>query len=170
MVVQTAGKIDTIAMKNVNVLWSDVPGYENLYEVSSKGDVRRKGKLKPLKSVTTSGGYQQVTLSRNNIRVSRFIHRLVASAFNEGDNTLTVNHIDGNKQNNDCTNLEWITKAENTALIWNTTQRTRKISLSLYPVIQQLRAEGLTQVALAKKFNCSRSMIRFICKAKPLSV
>ena len=109
--------IDTDTMKDANVIWSDVPDYEDLYEVSNQGDVRRKGKTKCLKPVTTSGGYQQVTLSRNNIRVSRFIHRLVATAFVDGDTSLSVNHIDGNKQNNCFKNLEWITKAENTALV-----------------------------------------------------
>ena len=162
--------IDTDTMKDANVIWSDVPDYEDLYEVSNQGDVRRKGKTKCLKPVTTSGGYQQVTLSRNNIRVSRFIHRLVATAFVDGDTSLSVNHIDGNKQNNCFKNLEWITKAENTALIWHTPQRTRKISLELYPIIQQLRSEGLTQVQLAEQFNCSRTMIRFICSKKLLPV
>lgn len=162
--------IDTDIMKNANVIWSDVPDYEDLYEVSNQGEVRRKGKTKCLKPVITTCGYQQVTLSRNNIRVSRLIHRLVAIVFVNGDISLSVNHIDGNKQNNCFKNLEWITKAENTALIWHTAQRTRKISLDLYPIIQQLRSEGLTQVQLAQQFNCSRSMIRFICSKKPLPV
>ena len=158
---------DTDTMKNASVIWSDIPEYKDLYEVSNKGEVRRKGKTKCLKPVVTSGGYQQVTLSRNNKRVSKFVHRLVAISFVDGDTSLSVNHIDGNKQNNCFENLEWITKAENTALIWNTIQRTRKISLDLYPVIQQLRSEGVTQVELASQFNCSRSMIRFICSKKP---
>jgi hypothetical protein len=160
----------TDIMKNANVIWSDVPDYEDLYEVSNQGHVRRKGKTKCLKPVITSCGYQQVTLSKNNIRVSRLIHRLVAAVFVDGDTSLSVNHIDGNKQNNCFNNLEWITKAENTALIWHTPQRTRKISLELYPVIQELRSQGLTQVKLAERFNCSRSMIRFICSKKPLPV
>ena len=122
---------DTDIMKNANVIWSDVPDYEDLYEVSNQGEVRRKGKTKCLKPATTSGGYQQVTLSRDNIRVSKLIHRLVATAFVDGDTSLSVNHKDGNKQNNCFKNLEWITKAENTALIWHTPQRTRKISLDL---------------------------------------
>ena len=162
--------IDIGIMKNANVIWSNVPDYEDLYEVSNQGEVRRKGKTKCLKPVITTQGYQQVTLSKNNIRVSRFIHRLVAIAFVNGDTSLSVNHIDGNKQNNFFKNLEWITKAENTALIWHTPQRARKISLELYPIIQQLRSEGLTQVQLAQQFNCSRSMIRFICSKKPLPV
>ena len=86
---------DTDTMKNASVIWSDIPEYKDLYEVSNKGEVRRKGKTKCLKPVVTSGGYQQVTLSRNNKRVSKFVHRLVAISFVDGDTSLSVNHIDG---------------------------------------------------------------------------
>lgn len=43
------------------------------------------------------------------------IHRLVAMAFNPVPNmdTLEVNHIDGNKDNNHISNLEWVTHYDN---------------------------------------------------------
>jgi HNH endonuclease len=43
-----------------------------------------------------------------------FVHRLVAMHYVDGyEEGLQVNHIDGNKQNNHFTNLEWVTGAEN---------------------------------------------------------
>ena len=48
------------------------------------------------------------------IKKRYFIHRLVAIHFCEGySEELVVNHIDGNKNNNKATNLEWVTRSEN---------------------------------------------------------
>jgi len=97
--------------------WREIEN-EN-YEVSNLGRVRSLDKLvngyggkklkkgKVLKSSLGSSGYLLVNLS-----VSKNIHRLVAEAFVKGDVNLTVNHIDGNKLNNNYSNLEWITHRE----------------------------------------------------------
>lgn len=54
------------------------------------------------------GGYEQVSLSINN-EVKRFkVHRLVAQLFIPNPEELPqVNHKDGNKRNNNVSNLEW---------------------------------------------------------------
>lgn len=105
--------------------WRDVPGYEGIYEVSYLGEVRS------YKDVSNSKhkNWEQVTLEekidlknrtcsvhlyKDGELKSHYIHRLVASAFLP--NPLLkeeVNHIDGNRLNNELSNLEWTTKKEN---------------------------------------------------------
>ena len=60
-------------------------------------------------------GYYYIDLTLNTTRKRFYVHRLVAKCFI--DNTLNkpcVNHIDGNKLNNNVNNLEWVTYKENT--------------------------------------------------------
>lgn len=50
--------------------WKDIDGYEGYYEISNRGEVRKKNKKKPLIRVLNQNGYYQVTLSKKNIRKS----------------------------------------------------------------------------------------------------
>lgn len=59
-------------------------------------------------------GYRRVALSQNNKRTNYPVHRLVAEAFIPNpDEKPFVNHIDGNKRNNEVQNLQWCTASEN---------------------------------------------------------
>lgn len=94
-------------------IWRDIKGYEGKYQVSSWGRVRgANGILTPYK---TSKGYLKVGLC-NGGRCSdkKRVHRLVAAAFIPNPYGLPqVNHLDGNKENNSVTNLEWCTNQQN---------------------------------------------------------
>jgi hypothetical protein len=60
-------------------------------------------------------GYYTVGLQINKKKKMFFVHSLVAEFFvapRRGN--LQVNHIDGNKTNNDFRNLEWVTPSQNT--------------------------------------------------------
>lgn len=59
-------------------------------------------------------GYPQLVVYGNSKRISRRIHRLVAENFIENEfKKAQVNHIDGDKLNNNVKNLEWCTNQEN---------------------------------------------------------
>lgn len=111
--------------------WRDVVGYEGLYLVSNYGRVRSLNRIVNITSsnrnqgykarrngrILTSyirRGYQTLFLSRDGKARLKPVHRLVAMAFLSNPlNKSTVNHIDGNKQNNHVSNLEWATYSEN---------------------------------------------------------
>lgn len=81
-------------------------------EVSENGDVKSHGRI--IKGEICKNGYRRVHVSDQNIDSKFLVHRLVAEAFIENPNNKPcVNHIDGNKLNNNVNNLEWVTYGEN---------------------------------------------------------
>ncbi len=93
--------------------WKDIPGYNGDYQSSTLGNVRNKsGKI--LK--------QRINKHRSNYKLIRFygkspflkVHRLIALTFIPNPNNKPeVNHINGNKEDNNIQNLEWVTRKEN---------------------------------------------------------
>lgn len=102
-----------------------VEGYEGIYSVSSIGIVysHRRG-IKTALSCTVNGKsksrYKSVSLNNRGDAATRYVHRLVAQAFIENpENKLTVNHINGDKLDNNVENLEWSTLTENAKHAWS---------------------------------------------------
>lgn len=96
--------------------WKWVEGFENLYMVSNKGNVKglKSGKILSNKRVDGSG-YIQVALRKDGKAKELRVNRLVAQHFllSPADkDKITVNHKDGVKTNNAVENLEWSTLSE----------------------------------------------------------
>lgn len=90
-----------------------VPNFEN-YTVYDTGDVINETTGKKLQGKIRHNGYRVYTFSKNGIKKEIYAQRLVAELFIDNpDNYPVVNHKDGNKLNNDVSNLEWVTYAEN---------------------------------------------------------
>lgn len=100
-----------------------VIGYEGLYEVTSDGDIfsvdryTKDGKhlkRKKIKGGKFSNGYEFVCLRKDGVNHNCLKHRIIAESFIPNPNNLPiVNHIDGDKQNNNVNNLEWCTQGYN---------------------------------------------------------
>lgn len=100
--------------------WREVLDYEGLYLISNKGRVKnlRHGLHWSTKEYISMfpdcDGYLRVHLRRDNKTKMYGVHLLVAQAFNgRRPIGMVVNHKDGNKLNNDPSNLEYVTNAEN---------------------------------------------------------
>ena len=106
-------------------IWKDIPGYEGLYQVNQLGSIRSYGnRSNHKKSIIMKQsdllGYKVVALTKDGKQKLYKVHRLVATVFVENPmNKPQVNHIDGNKHNNNAENLEWVTASENTKHAFN---------------------------------------------------
>lgn len=93
--------------------WKDIPNTFQTYKISNYGRLShwtQKNGWNILKITNKKGDYFNIVMEVNGIKISEKIHRLVAKAFIPNpENLKCVNHIDGNKQNNRVSNLEWCT-------------------------------------------------------------
>ena len=91
------------------------------YLINTKGQVFSEFTNKFLKPFKNPQGYCLVDLYHNGKTYTRQLHRLVALAFIPNPEKLeTVNHKNGNKEENDVDNLEWMTRLDNVRHAWKT--------------------------------------------------
>lgn len=100
--------------------WKEIKGFEGAYMISNTGKVlsiprrgtkQRKPALRALS--LNHDGYVKVRLLYKGKDETARVHRLVAEAFIPNpEGKETVNHIDGNKENNNVDNLEWADRHE----------------------------------------------------------
>lgn len=99
-----------------NKEWRSIPGFE-AYIVSTCGDIvsiNTRFSPKILKPHKDKGGYLCVSLRKDRQAHLLRVHRAVAMAFLPTiEGKTCVNHIDGNKENNNKDNLEWASPSEN---------------------------------------------------------
>ena len=117
--------------------WLPVKGYEELYEISNFGEVKRLERLdnrgrhlkeKLLSPGKNKWGYLYVVLSKNGFAKPFTIHRLVWQTFvGEIPEGMQCNHIDEDKENNRLKNLNLMTSKENCN--WGT--RNAKVAAAL---------------------------------------
>lgn len=111
--------------------WRNVPGYEELYKISSHGRIKSKRKVvyrnidgeiqpsyvaaeKTLSPFDNGNGYLSISLFKDGKRTNFYIHRLVAEIFIDNPcNKEQVNHRDYDRKNNKVENLEWVSALEN---------------------------------------------------------
>lgn len=164
-------------------IWKDIEGYEGKYQVSNFGRVRSflssHGNLRAVPLILaprkSSDGYLRVALSKNGVRKDYMIHRLVIVTFKDRTNIKeTVNHIDGNKENNVVDNLEWADRVEQMQHAYKLglkkpVHTNRKLSAEDIKEIRKVyifRSKEFGTVALAKKYGVTNAVIGHIVRGE----
>lgn len=153
------------------------------YGVYADGVVVR---LRPGKGATVggtvkafpSGGYMKVCLSSDGRITNHWVHRLVAQCFiGPCPSGMNVNHIDGDKTNNNVGNLEYVTYSENHKHALRTGLRlasdaslpgelngSSKLTEADVLAIRKRRAEtGDTFKAIGASFGVSKATAHNVC-------
>jgi hypothetical protein len=144
------------------------------YHISPNGVVTNTKTNKVLKQQNHSNGYKKITLTDGVNQKSFFVHRLVAEKYIKNPNNLPqVNHKDGNKQNNDVSNLEWCNNSQNQIHackiglkptgnnLWN-----GKFTKEQIFDIRLLRLGGMKISELSARYNTTKSTISQIVNNK----
>ena len=159
-----------------------IDGVKTCYRINTSGTIytmnyKNKGIARPLAVSTGKDGYTYISLQVNSKRRRLRLSRLVAKSFipipkkyiNQGlsFNDLEVNHIDANIQNNDVSNLEWVTPEDNkkhahemNLYAKGDLSRTRKINSEIaHAICKDLVKNEKTIYELMDKYNVSYDII-----------
>ena len=124
--------------------WKDIEDFEGKYQVSNFGRVRNS-RNQIMKQAKHYKGYLIIQLYKHGKPKTKAIHRLVANAFiNNPKNKPQINHKDGNKQNNNVSNLEWCTQSENNLHAYKT---------GLKKITDKNRRASRENIQIARAYN-----------------
>jgi hypothetical protein len=157
-------------MKRIQFPYKPIPSFPQ-YEVSQGGVVRKVSDKSVCKPFLNVDGYVVVAFWHNNKVVHRRVHRLVMEAW-VGKDSREVNHIDGDKQNNRLSNLEYVTHQENVdhAVTTGLVRRGEdcahsKLTDAVVKEIRELHNDaGISLRDLAGMYDVSQEMIVKIVK------
>lgn len=164
-------------------MWRDIYGYNGMYQVSNRGRVRNAKYMRILSHDVSKTGYHRVKLvdydaNGNRTIKQHMVHRLVALCFVPiySLDRNQINHIDGNKWNNDWENLEWCNNSENQLHRHKLGRENRKYGEENHKAVlsdnqaREIKAKyntgNYTQAYLAKLYGVSQSAISQIVSNK----
>ncbi len=153
-------------------MWKVIPSFEN-YLINKDGIIKNsKGKI--LSFFINKDGYKINTLYSNKKRKKRSNHSLVLEAFvGIRPKKMTINHIDGNKLNNNIKNLEYVSMGDNHRHAYSislknaTGEKNGYSKLTEKDIVQIKKLIGkLTQKEIANKFKIDQSTVSCIKTGK----
>ena len=164
--------------------WRPIIGFEGLYEISDTGLVRsvdrfvnhyaggqRLLKGKPKLPFVTAFGYKMIMLSKNGINKSFQVHRLVLASFTENKGKgFDCCHNDGNRTNNNLSNLRWDTRTGNMqdTVKHGTRRNGENVNFAKLSAtqIQAIKIDTRSQRDIAQSYGVHQSAISLIKRNK----
>lgn len=152
--------------------WKDIEGFEKAYQVSTWGRVKSLKRFnrkedRILSTCPDSNGYIKTCLSKDGVKITPRVHRLVAIAFiSNPESKPCVDHRDGNKANNSVTNLRWSTYSENekhSCRVLGKVPYQAKVNEDDVKEIRRLYP-SMTYKALGEKYSICKSAVFAIVK------
>jgi hypothetical protein len=131
---------------NINTQWAVIAEFPN-YKISTDSEVVNMVSGKNVSISLHKHGFRVVRLWKNNTTKLMKIYRLKALCFIPNpENKKEVNHIDGNRMNEDLSNLEWATPSENMVHAFNTGLTKGNFKRGAEHVFRKLSIEDIVQI------------------------
>ncbi len=146
--------------------WISIPNHAN-YSINIQGQVKNNTTGKLISVAVGKIGYYKVNLWSKNKYKTLYIHRILADIFLPKLNGKTfINHIDGNKLNNNLSNLEWCNAKHNSIeairiglVPLGEKRKGSKLSNEDALTIYNLVHSGISRAVLSKMFGISKTQI-----------
>lgn len=174
-------------ISNYSDNYRKVVGYDDYY-VTNDGRVwtnKRKNGIERFMKQRNMDGYMHVVLYKDGKYKNCCVHRLVAQAYIPNpDNKPYINHIDGNRANNNVSNLEWCTQKENVLHSinvlgkWSNSENQRKLASELGKSLRKLtmeqanelrrlhKEEHISLTKLSEMYNLNLTSVKRILNGK----
>ena len=95
--------------------WYLIPGTNERYSISKEGLIRNNATYKIWPGTKTYQGYFELCIEYKRVRVYRkLVHLILAELFlSKPAGDYVIDHVDNNKQNNNLSNLRYVSRQEN---------------------------------------------------------
>jgi hypothetical protein len=144
---------------------------EKHYLISSNGNVMKISNKKFMAHNICNAGYHRVHLTINGKRKGYSVHRLVGFKYIANPSSKPeINHIDGNKSNNNVSNLEWVTHQENITHAKQVLKRKMGGQLPDLKRREMTRylSERYTRKEMAQFMKCAEANVRHLLKCNAI--
>jgi hypothetical protein len=153
------------------VVWKDIPGFSRYLASNTGLVVNKEDNQTPLpmrEFPTTVGSYVSVSVLGDDLKWwSMGVHRLIAFAFHGYPSPLLgskpeVNHLDGNKHNNQTDNLQWTNRSGNLLHAVESGLRTDTIRITVIDHLEETEKLYHAISVVAKAFKVKPEIMKSI--------